>query len=393
MMTKGIHNLAGTLAVHWPIQLEYLHCGDGGAFLVCVAAGGWVGMRSLAGLGPARKWVAISARVLVLLLLFLILCGIRWTRMLTDLELLVVRDISGSTKLYSGYTGPSLDEAFKQYLKEISDRKRRPAKDEIGQIVFDQAALIDSPLSQEVVTGAAAIQDVALENQTDAASALELALATFRPDAMHRLLLVWDGNQTMGNIEQVVARAKSMNIPIDVMPLSYSVKNEVLMERFVGPTWKRENEPFTIEVFVRSTNIADVTGRLEVKLDNQPLALGPKGETTVVKTLHPGLNRFPVTVPGLQAGVKRFKATIDGQDIPSGVVGPSGGATAGKADTLLDNNTSEGFTVIKGKGKILYVDNTTDDAGQRGPGKLLADSLAGEGINLETIDTRSFPSD
>jgi uncharacterized membrane protein len=112
-----------------------------------------------------------------------------------------------------------------------------------------------------------------------------------------------------------------------------------------------------------------------------------------VVTLKPGLNRFPVTVPGLQAGVKRFKATIDGQDIQGGVVGPGGAAVAGKADTLLDNNTSEGFTVIKGKGKILYVDNTTDDAGQRGPGKLLADSLASEGINLETIDVRSFPTD
>src|SRR5260221_3745191 len=142
MMTKGIHNRAGTLAVHWPIQLEYWHWGYGVAFLVCVAAVVWLGMRSLAGLGPAREWVAISARVLVLLLLFLILCGIRWTRMLTDLELLVVRDISGSSKLYSGYTGPSLDEALKQYLKEISDRKRRPAKDVIGQSVCDQAALL-----------------------------------------------------------------------------------------------------------------------------------------------------------------------------------------------------------------------------------------------------------
>ena len=28
-------------------------------------------------------------------------------------------------------------------------------------------------------------------------------------------------------------------------------------------------------------------------------------------TLKPGLNRFPVTVPGLPAGIKRFKATID----------------------------------------------------------------------------------
>jgi len=391
-MTDRILNLAGTLAVQWPIQLEYWHWGYGVAFVASVAIVVFLGMRSLAGLGPARKWVAISARVLVLVLLFLILCGVRWNRTHTDMELLVVRDISGSTKQFTSYTGPSLDESFKIYLKEMTQRSRKPPKDQVGEIVFDQTALIDSPINQELVTGAAAIHDAALESQTDAASALELALATFRPDAMHRVLLIWDGNQTLGNVDQVVDRAKSMNIPIDVMPLSYSVKNEVLMERFVGPTWKRENEPFNIEIFVRSTNAADVKGKLEVKLDNQPLALGPNGQTWRMETLKPGLNRFQVTVPGLAAGVKRFKATIDGQEIQGGIVNGPGGATA-KADTLLDNNTTEGFTVIKGKGKILYVDNSLDDAGQRGPGKLLAEALAAEGINLETIDVRAFPTD
>jgi len=113
-MTDRINNLSGMLAVHWPIQLEYWHWGYGVAFLVCVGVVLWLGMRSLAGLGPARKWVAITVRVLVLLLLFLILCGIRWTRMHTDLELLVVRDISGSTKQFTGFTGAAtLDDAFK----------------------------------------------------------------------------------------------------------------------------------------------------------------------------------------------------------------------------------------------------------------------------------------
>ena len=389
-MTDPANNLSTILAFHWPIQLEFWHWGYGVAFLVSVAFVVLLGMKSLAGLGPARKWVAIGARTLVLLLLFLIICGVRWTRMHHDLELLIVRDISQSTRQFKDFNAPTLDDAFKQYLKQMADKKRKAADDRIGEIVFNQAALTDAPLSRELVTQASAIHDDALGGQTDAAAALELAMATFGPDAMHRLLLIWDGNQTLGNVEQAVTRAKSLNIPIDVMPLKYSVTNEVLMERFVGPTWKRENEPFTIEVFVRSTNISEIKGKLEVQLDGQPLALMPNGQTWRMETLKPGLNRFPVTVPGLQAGVKRFKATIDGQEIQGGVVGP--GQTA-KADTLLDNNTSEGFTVIKGKGKILYVDNTTDDAGARGPGKMLADALAGEGIVLETIDVAGFPND
>src|SRR6185503_15069041 len=125
---------------------------------------------------------------------------------------------------------------------------------------------------------------------------------------------------------------------------------------------KRENEPFTIEVFIRSTNITEVTGKLEVKLDDQPLRLDPKNPNATfrVVTLKPGLNRFPVTVPGVAAGVKRFKATFEGQDVQGGISN-QGGALAGGAsgkpamDTLLGNNVSEGFTVVQGKGKVLYI--------------------------------------
>lgn len=386
-MTTPTTNLSAILAIHWPIQLEFWHWGYGVAFLVCVGMVVLLGMRSLTGLGPARKWVAIGARTLVLLLLFLIICGVRWTRMHHDLELLVVRDISGSTKQFKDFAGPSLDDAFKQYLKDIAKKKRKATDDRIGEIVFDQTALTDAPLSRDLVTEASAIHDSAMESQTDASAALELALATFGPDAMHRILLIWDGNQTLGNVEPVIARAKSMNIPIDVMPLKYSVTNEVLMERFVGPSWKRENEPFTIEVFTRSTNIADVQGKFELQVNGEPLVFPETGKTFRMVTLKPGLNRIPVTLPGKKAGIVQFKASIDGHEIKGG-----GADATAKADTLMDNNVSEGFTIIKGKGKVLYVDNALNDNGTRGPGKELADALAGEGIELETIDVGQFPS-
>jgi uncharacterized membrane protein len=380
------------LAAQWPIQLEYLRWWQAGVlFGACAIPILWLGVRSLAGLGPVRKWVAIGARLGVLALLVLIIAGVRWTRQHRDLELLVVRDISASAKQFKNFVGTSFEETWKQYLKEMSDRKHKEGdQDRIGEIVFDESPMIDALPSTQLQTEAAAIRDPAMENQTDAAAALELALATFRPDTMRRLLLVWDGNQTLGNIEQVVSRAKSMQIPIDVVPLSYTINNEVLMERFVGPTWKRENEPFTIEVFIRSTNITEVTGKLEVKLDDQPLKLDPASNANhKVVTLKPGLNRFPVTVPGVSAGVKRFKATFEGQEVQGGIAGGPGG----KIDTLSQNNVSEGFTVVQGKGKILYIDNARDDREGLGPGQLLAQAMAAEGINLEVKDVGGFPKD
>ena len=53
-MTNGIHHLAGTLAVHWPIQLEYWHWGYGVAFLVCVAVENKHSLRNRGELPPLR---------------------------------------------------------------------------------------------------------------------------------------------------------------------------------------------------------------------------------------------------------------------------------------------------------------------------------------------------
>src|SRR5579884_3910047 len=89
-----------------PIHLEYmpgwvaavLFLGLGSIILL-------LGMRSLNGLGPVRKWVAIAIRLAVLLLFILILGGIRWQRQHKNLEVMALVDISGSTKYVKNYPG------------------------------------------------------------------------------------------------------------------------------------------------------------------------------------------------------------------------------------------------------------------------------------------------
>ena len=56
-----------------------------------------LGMRSLNGLGPVRKWVAIGIRLLVLMLAVLILANVRLQRINRNLEVIILRDVSEST--------------------------------------------------------------------------------------------------------------------------------------------------------------------------------------------------------------------------------------------------------------------------------------------------------
>src|SRR3954467_15321522 len=83
-------------------------------------------IRSLAGLGPVRRWVALGARLLVLLMFVLILAGARWQRQNKNLEVMVLRDVSESTSNVHSFPGDSLQAAVDDYLKGVSTDKAKP---------------------------------------------------------------------------------------------------------------------------------------------------------------------------------------------------------------------------------------------------------------------------
>ena len=132
-------------------------------------------------------------------------------------------------------------------------------------------------------------------NGTDASKAIELAIASMSPDTNHRIVLIHDGNETTGSVDAAIAAAKSQGIPIDVMPLHYDVQNAVMVERFISPTWKRENEPFTLDVILKSTGSKPIPGKLEVyhRTDRDNVLLEPPRDIV----LKPGLNVEHVHVP------------------------------------------------------------------------------------------------
>ena len=403
------------LAFDWPIRLEYFRWYTAvllfaGLSLPIVL----LGMRSLSGLGPVRKWVAIGTRLAVVLLFVLILGGMRWQRQHKNVEVIAIRDVSESTRHVKNFPDQTLQASIETYLTQLTKDPGKKPGDTVGMIRFQDSALIDAMPDTSLNLYTRAIPKRG--TGTNAADAIQLALATMGKDAMHRLLLFWDGNQTAGNLEEALAQAASLGVPIDVMPLRYDVQNEVMVERFVAPAVKRENEPFTIDVILRSTNALPVTGRLTVLHQGQPMDLEPGTpdlDSSRVVTLNPGLNVQHVKVPALgvgSGGVRQFRARFDAEGVAAEVAGGAGGgaaaagggagaptpdgtgATTAAVDTVPDNNAAEAFTFVRGKGSVLYVDNVLENTGGRGPGDILAKALADEGITLKTITVDQFPS-
>jgi uncharacterized membrane protein len=375
----------------WLIDLEYMPGWKAALIWAALAAPiVLLGMRSLAGLGAIRKWVAIAIRLLVLLLLVLILGGARWQRIHKDVQVMVVRDNSQSTMHVRGYPGRNLDESIEDYLRAAADPNHKKNRDDrIGVISFDRTPLIDSMPNTTLLLDARAIRDKG--NASDMASAIQLALATFQKDAMRRILLISDGNQTAGDLEGALSSAVSQGVPIDVMKLSYNVNNEVLIDRLSAPSWKRESDAFDIFVSMISTNPEAVSGTLTIleesqRLEQRRITIAP-AVINVDGKVEPRKHVERVRVPALKAsGVRRFKANFEPDVVNSRVAIATQPSRPG--DTLLENNTASAFTFVSGQGKILYVDNTKD-----GVGKVLEDALRGENVNVEVMNVDQVPED
>jgi uncharacterized membrane protein len=143
-----------------------------------------------------------------------------------------------------------------------------------------------------------------------------------------------------------------------------------------------------------------VTGKLTVLHQGVPMELDPThpGATALNVTLQPGLNPFHIRVPALkEGGVHQFHANFEagepvaGAGVMADAIGPSTGGSVSKAvDTITSNNSGDAFTFVRGRGKILYVDNVAD-----GGGDLLMQALNGQGIAIapeDHITPDHFPS-
>jgi len=361
-----------------PISLDYLTWGGAVTlfvvFAVPIVA---LALRSSAGLARVRWWTILLLRLAVVATLVLILGGARWTQRIKDLEVVVVRDESASTGLVQNLPEKTLDASVAAWLRATTAPDLKPPDDRIGLIRFAGDARIESMPATHFSTSTAAISDPASRNATDVAGALRLATSTFSGDALHRLVLLWDGNLTTGSLDTALAEAAARHVPVDVMPLEYQIDHEVTVERLDAPAMKREGEPFSVRLTLRSTNTEPVRGRVSLRDRGRPLDMdlaSPGVQTSRAVTLAPGVSVVTIQIGASDSGVRDLEAAFE-PDEPA-------------ADTLVQNNSARAFTFIRGRGSVLYVANVPDDGG-----KLLADALGRQqiGVRTDRLSARDFP--
>jgi uncharacterized membrane protein len=311
-------------------------------------------IRSLAGLGPIRRWIAIGARCLVVACMVLALAGAQHSRVTDDLSVVFALDRSKSV--------PRPQQLAEFGFLQDAKEHRREVKDRLGVIAFDGKAAVE-----QLPMGDLAIEQISEPidaDQTNLAAAMRMALALFTDEAARRLVILSDGNENVGAALEEADQYAAAGVPIDVVPIDYHHSDEVVFERMSAPATAKTEETINLQLVLRSQADHPVSGKILLYHNEHLVDLDsdtPGAGYAVV--LDPGPNRLTVPVPLRVAGAHRFKATFE----------PDHAAD----DTIPGNNEGRAFTVVSGQGRILILTTGGEDdpGGNWASARLLAEAL------------------
>jgi uncharacterized membrane protein len=291
----------------------------------------WMARRSVPVLGPWKSWGGLALRIVVLLLLTFAVARPSIVRESDAMSVLVVADASESVPL-------ELRTRADRAVREAVARKERPT-DRVGAVTVARDAVIAAmPVDAGEPSLLGHVGDL---QASDLAAGVRMALATQPGDTVARMLLVTDGNETAGSLEEAATLAKAAGVPIDVVPLEFRHEAEVMVESLRAPTRAREGQSVDLRVSVRSQRAA--RGRLLLWQNDEPVDLDPSGDGLgFAVDLEPGANLLTLPVVADGTGAQRFRVRFEPDD-------PT-------ADAVPQNNDGAAVVFVGGTGRVLLIE-------------------------------------
>lgn len=318
-----------------------------------VAASWWMSRGAIAGLSPGLRWTALGLRAALIVTLCGALAGAHWRTRVNDLAVVAVLDVSDSMP-------PGSAAGAARYLQEGA--ARAGTNDRLGLVLTAERPLVAALPGAQVRTVEPAFD--AGTGSTDLASALRLATAVLPDDASSRIVLITDGNETEGGLLSAVEAARAAGAIVDVLPVRYDIRREVIVDQIVAPAGARQGQTVNLRFVLNAT--APTRGLLTLFAGDTPVDLDPGSPgVSIPLSLREGVNieSVPVTLP--TQGAQRFRAVFEPLDAAD--------------DAIAENNAAEAVTFVTGEGRVLVLADSPDEHGA------LVDALerAGMGVVLE----------
>ncbi|MEO1619099.1 MAG: VWA domain-containing protein, partial [Planctomycetota bacterium] len=327
-----------------------------------------LGFQSLGVLGKFRRAVALLMRTIVWSGLVLALAGVQIVRVNDRITVMYLLDQSESIPVAKRQV--MLDFVVRN-VKRHRDGRRG---DRAGIIVFGRNATIEVPPFDDEIRVRRLESLIESGDATNLESALNLAQATMPEDTSRRIVVVTDGNENLGQARQLVARVAAAGIGLDMVPVMLESTSEVLVEKIDLPTDIRKGQPFEARIVVNNyTEEGDdappTKGKIRVtqKVDQE---VSPLLEQDVV--LQPGKNVFPFP----HVIDRPAPYVYEAQFIPD----------SSEDDGLRQNNRATAYTHVRGKGRVLLI----EDASREGDFGLLINRLRDNNIEVVTQTNKNL---
>ncbi|MFK7766962.1 MAG: VWA domain-containing protein [Mariniblastus sp.] len=298
----------------------------------------YLSFNSLAGLGKTRRVFALLLRSLVVLLMVMALAEAKWQRSTDRLTVIYLLDQSESIPI------EKREFMLTYAYEEVVAHRREKEKDKAGVIVFGGNAKIESaPFDGQLPLIGKIESTVDLETSaTSLESALKLAKASFPEDTARRVVIISDGNENNGDAMAIAQSMAEDGIGIDVIPVELISQSEISVDKVVLPTDIRKGQKFESKVVLTNN-----TGTGEPVKGKLRLTRKTATSSVVVAeqevTLDPGKN-----IIGFDSQLDRSAVyTTEAVFVPNDLT----------QDLITQNNRASAFTHVRGKGKVLLIED------------------------------------
>ncbi len=309
----------------------------------------WMGRR-LKSLAPARRWTAITLRSLVLLLILAALSGARIAKESKDLSVFFLLDASDSV--------PAAQKSYANaYIKKTLLEMGKD--DRAGVVVFGETSAVERAPTRD--SEFENIQSVVSAKGTNIADAIQLAMACFVGESQKRIVLLSDGNQNAGDAEAAAQTVKASRVALDVLPLKYENRNDVILDKVMVENRVSLDQPFDLKIIATARE----SGNAKLSLHQDGKLIG----NFDVKLEADKKNSFVIPTQVRDSGFHTFEAQLHAD-----------------GDLIPDNNRGFAFTYGEGEPHVLLVD------GDASPSRALPSVLTGEKLQVEVVDATGLPS-
>lgn len=206
--------------------------------------------------------------------------------------------------------------------------KAKEARHEVGIYSFASRLQTEALLAPTVET-MPILSELKDNGQTNVEEALKLATSIADSKLPARLVLLTDGNETMGDALLQANLLKNSKFSIDVVPIEKTIKQDAVLERFETPQLAFEGEQQQFSVTVHADT--DQNATLVLYENNEPML-----EQAV--DLQAGSNRFSFRHVSAATGLIKYEAQV--------VV---------EKDAILENNRLTSVTTVQAAPKLLVV--------------------------------------